>query len=393
MLLIFIKIYGIIKAVKFEGGHAMLQEFRVTNFKGFKDELKISFDKPKNYEFNEKAIKDSTVKTCLIYGINGSGKSNLGLALLDISISLTDKEKNLNLYNSYTNFENQQKYAKFYYRFKFNGSILEYSYEKINVQTLLKESLKINGKEVIKYDHLENQGLITLEGAQNLDTNLNGKPISFVKYIKNNTSLKENSENEILGQFYLFVDHMLLFSSLEKNQYMGYRLGTESIATGIIEAGKIKDFEKFLKECEIRYNLIEKEVDGEKCIYCKFPSGLEANFYSIASTGTRSLALYYYWSIYLLKKDEISFVFIDEFDAFYHNEVAETVVKSVLESSAQAVITTHNTSIMSNQLLRPDCYFNFIDGNIQSLDQSTKKELRQAHNIEKMYKAGSFNEK
>ena len=28
---------------------------------------------------------------------------------------------------------------------------------------------------------------------------------------------------------------------------------------------------------------------------------------------------------------------------------------------------------------------------IQSLSQSTEKELREAHNIEKMYKAGAFN--
>lgn len=44
----------------------------------------------------------------------------------------------------------------------------------------------------------------------------------------------------------------------------------------------------------------------------------------IASTGTRSLALFYYWYI---RMEQASFVFIDEFDAFYHFELSESVQK------------------------------------------------------------------
>ena len=45
---------------------------------------------------------------------------------------------------------------------------------------------------------------------------------------------------------------------------------------------------------------------------------------------------------------------------------------------------------MSNDLLRPDCYFLMYKDSIKSLAKNTTKELREAHNIEKMYKAGSF---
>lgn len=41
---------------------------------------------------------------------------------------------------------------------------------------------------------------------------------------------------------------------------------------------------------------------------------MNADFFKIASTGTRSLALFYYWYI---RMKNASFVFIDEFDAFY----------------------------------------------------------------------------
>ena len=45
---------------------------------------------------------------------------------------------------------------------------------------------------------------------------------------------------------------------------------------------------------------------------------------------------------------------------------------------------------MSNDILRPDCYFILKNNKISSLDKTTTKELRRAHNLEKMYKAGAF---
>ena len=57
----------------------------------------------------------------------------------------------------------------------------------------------------------------------------------------------------------------------------------------------------------------------------------------------------------------------------------------------QIFTTTHNTNLMSNDLLRPDCYFLFEDNGIRAISELTEKELRQAHNLQKMYKAGAFN--
>ena len=68
------------------------------------------------------------------------------------------------------------------------------------------------------------------------------------------------------------------------------------------------------------------------------------------------------------------------------------VVEKLKASKVQFILTTHNTSIMTNDLLRPDCYFIMYKDRIKSLPQLTNKELREAHNLEKMYKAGSFDE-
>ena len=90
--------------------------------------------------------------------------------------------------------------------------------------------------------------------------------------------------------------------------------------------------------------------------------------------------------------EQASFVFIDEFDAFYHFEFSESVQKRLGKiSGVQIFTTTHNTDLMSNDLLRPDCYFLLKDNKIKAISDLTEKELRQAHNLQQMYEAGAFN--
>lgn len=71
----------------------MLQEFKVCNYKNFRDELLFSFRTSKNYEFNRELIKNGVIKDCLVVGENASGKTNLGYAIFDIIWHLTDKAK------------------------------------------------------------------------------------------------------------------------------------------------------------------------------------------------------------------------------------------------------------------------------------------------------------
>ena len=370
----------------------MLVEFKVEGFKNFEKELVFDLSKTRNYNFNENAIKDGIVKTGLVYGINGSGKSNLGLAIFDIILHLTEKEKLINLYSHYLNLSNSNITAKFYYKFEFEDNILEYEYQKDKPQNLVREVFKINNKLISDYNYITNEAELNLEGTENLNKNLNGNNISFIKYINNNINPKEDSEQfkikKIIEKFISFVDNMLFFASLNGNFYQGFKKGNGTISDEIINNGKLKDFENFLNEAGVPYKLIEKKIGKDKRIYCKFKSG-EVDFFEIASKGTCSLTLFYSW---LISLDKVSFVFIDEFDAFYHVNLAKIVVEELLKLSVQAILTTHDTTIMTNDLLRPDCYFVLSEGKIKSLPDLTEKELRQAHNLEKMYRAGTFNE-
>ena len=370
----------------------MLIEFKVEGFKNFEKELVFDLSKTRNYNFSENAVKDGIVKTGLIYGINGSGKSNLGLAIFDIILHLSEKEKLINLYSHYLNLSNSNIITKFYYKFKFEDDILEYEYQKDKPQNLVSEVVKINNKLISEYDYLTNKFKLNLEGTENLNKNLNGNNISFIKYINNNINPEIDSElfkiKKIIEKFINFVDNMLFFASLDGNFYQGFKKGPENLHEIILSKGKLKDFENFLKEAGIDYKLIEKKIGKDRRIYCKFRSG-EVDFFEIASKGTCSLTLFYSW---LISLDKVSFVFIDEFDAFYHVDLAKKVVEELLKLNIQAILTTHDTTIMTNDLLRPDCYFVLSEGKIKSLPDLTEKELRQAHNLEKMYRAGAFNE-
>ena len=255
----------------------------------------------------------------------------------------------------------------------------------------MNERVTIDGQTVLDFDYGTNDGSSRLKGSENLNLSaIKNDQISRVKYIIGTALLEDNSENQVFLQFASWVNHMLLFYSLDNRGYEGFSAGSEKLAKGIIERGKLNDFEKFLGENGIKYKLVErKDGMGEPQIYCQMPYG-EVDFFSIASTGTSSLALFYYWYIQM---EQASFVFIDEFDAFYHFELAESLVKLLRKlGNTQILLTTHNTDLMSNDLLRPDCYFLIDDSRIVSLTDSTEKELRKAHNLQKMYKAGAFNE-
>ena len=69
----------------------MLLKFTVDNYRGFKTPVTIDFTKTHDYKFNQQCIKNGLLNTIIIYGRNGSGKSNLGFALFDIVGLLTDK--------------------------------------------------------------------------------------------------------------------------------------------------------------------------------------------------------------------------------------------------------------------------------------------------------------
>lgn len=371
----------------------MLKRFTVKNFKNFGETTTLELGKPSNYEFNSEIIKDGCVTKAIVFGENGSGKSNLALALFDIILHLTDKERALDKYQPYRNLNSKSNIVEFEYTFDFDGTKVLYKYGKSEPLVLRYENLFIDGREVLSFDFIDRNGAVSLEGTETMRLSLPGVEgadnLSRVKYVKSNAALLDNNENRAFSSFVTFVDNMLMFYSLWDRRYQGFNIGIESFTQSIVREGKLKDFENYLREMGIEYDLIAMDFNGSSEIFCKYPSG-NVLFSTIASTGTMSLTLFYYWFI---KMEKASLVYIDEYDAFYHFELSQKIVELLKEvRNTQIILSTHNTDLISNDILRPDAYYNIKDGVICSFDKLSDKELRRAHNLQKMYKAGAFNE-
>ncbi len=367
----------------------MLRKFKVSNFKCFEKDFELDFTQTRGYEFNTESVQYNTVNNAIIYGHNGVGKSNLALAIFDIIVNLTDKEKSSRLYRNYLNANSDCGYATFYYEFLINSKSVVYEYKKKDYTNIIFERLVIDNTEVIVFDREKStRATIELTGAENLNSEITNAELSILKYVKNNSELADNEINKTFKDFFAFVDKMLFFKSLDFNVYLGCFRGSEDYLVSIIKSDKVEELEKFLNDSEIECKLKVVDESDKKSIYFDF-GDKALPFSDIASTGTRSLALFFFWYLRIVA-NETSFLMIDEFDAFYHNEVACTIVNKLKSTGVQFILTSHNLSIMSNDLLRPDCYFSMNKKKIVSFADLTSKELRLAHNIEKMYKAGKF---
>ena len=370
----------------------MLRKFKVSNFKSFNEEFVFDLTEANGYEFNKECVKNETINNAIVYGHNGVGKSNLALAIFDIIEHLTDKYRSESAYRNYLNAYNQSKVAEFYYEFLINSKIVIYEYKKTNYNIIVYERFTIDNEELAFFDRRENaSATIRFKGTETLKTKINNAELSILKYIRNNAVLDDNPVNSIFLDFFQFVDNMLFFRSLRNAEFLGLEEGNaRDILEDIIEKNNVQDFESFLNEAGIECSLTVMGYLDNKTIAFNF-DGRDIPFTIIASTGTIALTLFYSWFQSIREKSKVSFLFIDEFDAFYHHELSALVVKKLKETGVQFILTTHNTSIITNDLLRPDCYFLMNKQKIRPLSKCTSKELREAHNIEKMYKANAFN--
>ena len=154
--------------------------------------------------------------------------------------------------------------------------------------------------------------------------------------------------------------------------------------------GRLKDFQDFLNAMGIECKLVLKKLpDGQRELY--FAHEQLVPFYANASSGT--LALMDLYGRLVSKVGEASLIYLDEFDAFYHYEMAENVIRFFKEKypKCQIIMTSHNTNLMTNRIMRPDCLFILSrKGTLTALCDATERELREGHNLEKMYISGEF---
>ena len=365
----------------------MLKYFEVSGFKNFKNKISIDFSDTREYRFNNQCVTNGLLSKMIIYGKNSVGKTNLGLAVFDIVSHLTTKNVTPNIYDYYINSDLKDGEAHFLYRFDFNGHLVEYKYTKNSKRELKFEAVFIDEKNMFFYNHDIHAGSFAglKEISPTLNLEIDGVE-SVLKYAVNNTVLPKDHPLRLMMDY---VSNMLWFRSLDENRYIGYKTKSDDYYEFIFDDAVLKEFESFLHKAGIEESLIVNEgLDGVKSLYLNGTKPMP--FFRVASSGTKALYTFFYW--YKTAKN-VSLMFIDEFDAFYHFELAETIVSIVEQmKSTQVILTSHNTNLLSNKIMRPDCYFIMTKDNITSFANATTRELREGHNLEKLYMSGEFDE-
>lgn len=351
----------------------MLTKFAVKNYRGFKDRIEWDLSHPSSYTFNANAIKDGVVKNGIIYGPNGSGKSNIGLALFDIANHLSHKWKKPDYYLNYACAENHKGAVEFEYSFAFDGHALQYNYSKIANDLkgeIVKEYLSFDGEVLISKNAeslliAEEFGLTDV-AVQSLKNSANN--ISIVNYLLGAVPLPKG---HALLKLRDFVENMLFFRSLDNREFIGLKEGGSNIEEYIIKNKLTDDFAAFLMAVSNQDYVFAMPSQGDNVLYCII-GNVKIPFMDVASTGTRNLELQYYW---LKEMINAPFVFIDEFDAFYHHELSYKIAKLLFKGEHQVFLTTHDTYLLTNDLLRPDCFFILKDNKISAICDLTEKEL------------------
>ncbi len=361
----------------------MLKEFRVKNFKGFSDEFVFKLDSVREYGFNEKCIKNNLVNKALVYGENSSGKSNLGFAIMDISTHLFDGAILLP-YSTFLNLDSSEDEAFFSYVFKFENDIVEYSYKKNNSRNLTFEEIRTNNELVFQYNYKTKKMINKIPNLNTIKFQNNTANISMVKFIYNNSDLNDNSPIKRIVEF---ASNMLWFRSVRNFEFIAPNIPAESIGDFIIKNKLVQEFENFLNKNGLTYKLDRFNQFGKEILVAKYNNGI-APLTEVSSTGTMSLWLFFYW---MHKKNDISFLFIDEFDAFYHFDLSRNLLMNIIDNvEAQSILTTHNTFLLDNGIMRPDCYYIIKNNKIDNVANRTNKVIRQGHNLEKMMITGEF---
>lgn len=379
----------------------MLKKFVLKNYKNFKDEIEVDLQDVAGYQFSNDCISDDVIAKMLIYGRNATGKTNLGRAFMDIVFTLLSGPRFVEN-GVFLNADSEDDHAKFSYTFGFGEDELIYEYSRFSNEKLRDERLSINGESIFRCDFFNKeyefdrlklvdaetanverylQAVEENEAAQDMEYTL-----PFLRWLIGNVALKKDSALIRLSNYVRRMTMITVGSELNIRLHRVSDMFYEYLE----DPDKLKDLEDFLNAMGIECELVLKKLpDGQRELY--FAHDKLIPFYRNASSGT--LALVNLYRRLISKLAEASFVYLDEFDAFYHYEMAEKVVQFFKKKyqHCQIIMTTHNTNLMTNRLMRPDCMFILSRrGTLTPLCHATKRELREGHNLEKMYISGEF---
>lgn len=397
----------------------MLVSFSVKNYKSFYDEVTLdmrikvddsNIEEVENNPFVHKINDDYISKLCILYGHNGSGKSNLLNAI-----------KYLFHINSYEDDEINQFYKKLFIPNMIYGKDED---TKFSLEFYYKNNLyhyEILYNINIKYELLKKYNKIIFERKSNSITNgiavlkdKEGIPnnITVISYFNSVSNYKIIIEDYRTAFLHTFMAALLevkenfteiLFFQLDKvyyalNKSNSWNLYKKLISLADIGIDDIKVVENtgYINTNNIVENLILK---NNKKILISSHSNYQDEFRKIESDGTKIYANNLFDVLGCIKSGKLSV--LDEFQGV-QSELLELIInlfqKNMFEdlnnSTAQLILSTHDTNLMSlkNTLLNHYWFLNKENNKSELYCASDFEDLKR-EDLEKEYKRNSLKAK
>lgn len=401
----------------------MIEEFSFGNFWSFKDiqtlNLTAANIKSKNLKIDIDNLipvndKVSLLKSKAIYGANASGKSNVIKALntfIEIIKNSASNDKVLGEIIPFLLAKDSEKEPTFFQIiFRINNIRYRYGFEATD-KVILSEWL-------FSTPNIREQALFIREGKKIIELN----ETHFSEGAKLKTLFdNEEGDNELFRENSLFLTSVASFGFGKKSKEIidelygilvddaDYRIfeGEKGAfyLTGILKDKKIKTFiNKFLNFADTGIKDIElvsfANSNKKDNLLFSVRKGLNGerdklfNFDKQESEGTKKMLRLSIIAYACLTLEKI--LFIDEFDAKFHPLLTKKIVElfnSTENKNAQLVFITHDTNLLSADLLRRD-QIDFVEkdkfgaSHLYSLVQF--KGIRNNASFEKDYIQGKY---
>lgn len=398
----------------------MLLEFSCSNHKSIRNKILFSALAGKDHTFEEKTIEfggNRILRSAVIYGANGSGKSNFIDAISfvkNLVINSIHYQPGRGIRQISHKLESTEKESTYSIQFVVNGTRYAYGFS-------LKQMLV--AEEYMYYFPNGRQAKIFERNAEEFEvgSKFRGKLSACRDVLKPNRLLLSCAANfsaveEIENAFRFFDENLVIYSPENQNNWMNYSLyqinsnlriksaaisfmqslgmGVRDIAV-MIDQKKMEAFElpPFLSD-EFKKQLLEKEMDAitAKVVYDTF----ETDLLQEESTGIKKLFGMLCPILDIMVNGKI--LICDELESGLHEALVYELIKLFInepaEKNSQLFFTTHETGLLDLDLFRRDqIWFTELNEKDRSTEMYSLSEIKNVRKDEKYgkgYIAGRY---
>jgi uncharacterized protein len=377
----------------------MLINFKVKNFRSIKDEVILDMQATKDKTSKEQAVfevgKIALLKSTAIYGPNASGKSNILKAFVVFHMmileSMLRSNMNIDLPNEYfkLNSETENKPSFFEMKFLIDDEVFLYGFE-INKKKVCAEWLKKEKGNKILFERTEQEIKSNKNYFQEATAALKKQTAERVLFL----SILAANNGEISKRIVEFVQKINFISGAQRGNTLDFSFGqflnnlkiSERMKEFVLKADfgvvDIKASQKMILAKQIQ-NIPDKfkealfKEDSKiaerslKFLHKKYNANGEEmkseplDFFAEESDGTQQIFALSAPFIDTLENGKV--LFIDEIDASLHPLLCQYLIsifnsKEKNSKNAQLIFTTHDVSLLKEELLRRDQIY-FTDKN------------------------------